>query len=61
MKMSVARGLAAQCWRDPSVSDREMDADLAEVVATLLVNISNKDPATLDMIDQLEDDCFLED
>ena len=33
MWMGEARQLAAQCWCDPSTSDREMDPELAEAVA----------------------------
>jgi hypothetical protein len=36
MTKSFARGIAAQCWCDPRVSDREMDSELAEVFAEKL-------------------------
>jgi hypothetical protein len=29
----ITRGIAARCWCDPRVSDREMDSELAEVFA----------------------------
>ena len=53
MEMNVARGLAAQCWCDPRVSDREMDADLAEVFAETLQKLSELDPEIMAMIDKL--------
>ncbi len=40
MKLSIARGLAAQCWRDPRTSDRVMDPELAEVFAEKLTKYS---------------------
>jgi len=36
LSISVARGLAAQCWCDERVSDRIMDPELAEVIAEKL-------------------------
>ena len=33
-----ARGIAARCWCDDRVSDREMDCELAEVFAERLVD-----------------------
>ncbi len=31
--MPMARGIAARCWCDPRVADREMDVELGEVFA----------------------------
>ena len=53
MEIHLARGLAAQCWCDPRTSDREMDAELAEVFAEMLQKVSRLDPEITTMLDKL--------
>ena len=39
-EMKKCREIAAQIWCDPRVSDREMDAELAEVIAEELFKLN---------------------
>ena len=56
MEIEVARGLAAQCWCDPRISDRVMDEQLAEVFAEMLQKMSELDPDLMEMRRKLEAD-----
>jgi len=49
--IEIAMGLAAQCWCDPRTSNREMDSELATVFAELLIKVIERDPITMDMIE----------
>ena len=42
MKLTEARGYAAQCWCHPTTSHIEMDVVLAEVVAKQIQSLVNK-------------------
>ena len=53
MEIDTAKGLAAQCWCDPRVSDREMDVELADVFAEMLQKLSECDVGIMAMIDTL--------
>lgn len=41
MDMEEARGIAARCWCDPRVENRQMDVEMAEVFAEALVKVAN--------------------